>query len=162
MHSGSSTRSREDTRRRSRCKEAVFSSIQFELEGRHMLDLFAGSGQMGLKRCRAECTHCTLTDSSRAEGGINTSNAKKTKLNESCTIKCATEQLSFVRSRRKIRPCGILPSYAGETLPRYKGVVTYDVCDGAVILWRDETYGVGTSPCWRVTPCASRRDTAER
>ena len=32
-----------------RIKEAVFSSIQFEVEGRRVLDLFAGSGQMGLE-----------------------------------------------------------------------------------------------------------------
>ena len=30
-------------------KEAVFSMIQFEIEGRRVLDLFAGSGQMGLE-----------------------------------------------------------------------------------------------------------------
>ena len=32
-----------------RIKGAIFSSIQFELEGRVVLDLFAGSGQMGLE-----------------------------------------------------------------------------------------------------------------
>lgn len=30
-----------------RVKEAVFSVIQFQIEGRSFLDLFAGSGQMG-------------------------------------------------------------------------------------------------------------------
>ena len=30
-------------------KEAVFSSIQFELEGRDFVDVFAGSGQMGIE-----------------------------------------------------------------------------------------------------------------
>ena len=29
-------------------KEAVFSAIHFEVEGARMLDLFAGTGQMGL------------------------------------------------------------------------------------------------------------------
>ena len=32
-----------------RIKEAVFSSIQFDVEGRYVLDVFAGSGQMGLE-----------------------------------------------------------------------------------------------------------------
>ena len=32
-----------------RVKEALFSSIQFELEGRRVLDLFAGSGQLGIE-----------------------------------------------------------------------------------------------------------------
>ena len=30
-------------------KEALFSSIQFEIEGRRVLDLFAGSGQLGIE-----------------------------------------------------------------------------------------------------------------
>ncbi len=30
-------------------KEAVFSSIQFDIEGRRVLDLFAGSGQLGIE-----------------------------------------------------------------------------------------------------------------
>lgn len=32
-----------------RAKEAVFSSLQFGIRGRTVLDLFAGSGQMGLE-----------------------------------------------------------------------------------------------------------------
>lgn len=30
-------------------KEGIFSAIQFEVEGRRVLDLFAGSGQMGIE-----------------------------------------------------------------------------------------------------------------
>ena len=32
-----------------RVKEAVFNMLAFDLEGRRVLDLFAGSGQMGLE-----------------------------------------------------------------------------------------------------------------
>ena len=32
-----------------RVKEGIFSSIQFEIEGRRVLDLFAGSGQLGIE-----------------------------------------------------------------------------------------------------------------
>ena len=32
-----------------RIKEALFSSIQFDVENRRVLDLFAGSGQLGLE-----------------------------------------------------------------------------------------------------------------
>ena len=39
----------EDTRPTAeRVKEALCSALQFEIEGRAVLDLFAGSGQMGL------------------------------------------------------------------------------------------------------------------
>ena len=32
-----------------RVKEAIFSIIQFDLEGRRVLDLFAGTGQLGIE-----------------------------------------------------------------------------------------------------------------
>ena len=31
-----------------RVKEALFSALQFDIEGRRILDLFAGSGQLGI------------------------------------------------------------------------------------------------------------------
>ncbi len=34
-------------------KEALFSSIQFEIEGKRVLDLFAGCGRLVLRRCPA-------------------------------------------------------------------------------------------------------------
>ena len=30
-------------------KEALFSALQFDIEGRRVLDLFAGSGQLGIE-----------------------------------------------------------------------------------------------------------------
>ena len=32
-----------------RVKEGIFSSIQFEIEGRRVLDLFGGTGQLGIE-----------------------------------------------------------------------------------------------------------------
>ncbi len=48
-----------------RIKEAIFSSIQFDIEGRRVLDLFAGSGQMGLEALSRGAASCMFIDSSR-------------------------------------------------------------------------------------------------
>ena len=48
-----------------RIKGAIFSSIQFELENRRVLDLFAGSGQMGLEALSRGAESVTFIDSSR-------------------------------------------------------------------------------------------------
>lgn len=47
-------------------KEAVFSIIQFEVEGANVLDLFAGSGQMGVEALSRGAKFCVFVDSSRA------------------------------------------------------------------------------------------------
>lgn len=45
-----------------RVKEGIFSSIQFELEGRRILDLFGGTGQMGIEAISRGAAHCTFVD----------------------------------------------------------------------------------------------------
>ncbi len=48
-----------------RIKEAVFSSIQFDIENRAVLDLFAGSGQLGLEALSRGAARAMFVDSER-------------------------------------------------------------------------------------------------
>ena len=43
-------------------KESLFNIIQFELEGRRVLDLYAGTGQLGLEALSRGAEHCTFVD----------------------------------------------------------------------------------------------------
>ena len=61
-----------------RIKEAIFSSIQFDVEGRRVLDLFAGSGQMGLEALSRGASKATFIDLSREAMEIVKQNAKLT------------------------------------------------------------------------------------
>ena len=82
-----------------RAKMAIFSSLQFELEGRRALDLFAGSGQMGLEAVSRGAAHAVLVDQSKDAVAIIRKNAEKTRLAEDCTIVCA-DFSEFLRQRR--------------------------------------------------------------
>ena len=44
-------------------KEAIFSAIQFDIEGAVVLDLFAGSGQLGIEALSRGAKECTFVDS---------------------------------------------------------------------------------------------------
>ncbi len=46
-------------------KEALFSMIQFEIEGKKVLDLFAGSGQLGIEALSRGARYCTFLDAVR-------------------------------------------------------------------------------------------------
>ncbi len=61
-----------------RIKEAVFSSIQFDIEDRRVLDLFAGSGQLGLEAMSRGAASVSFVDSSREAMDIVKKNAVAT------------------------------------------------------------------------------------
>ncbi len=61
-----------------RIKEAIFSSIQFDVENRRVLDLFAGSGQMGLEALSRGAASVSFVDLSREAIDIVKRNAKAT------------------------------------------------------------------------------------
>lgn len=65
-------------------KEAVFSAIQFDIEGCRVLDLFAGSGQMGLEAISRGADSCMFIDASREAMEIVKQNATKTKFFDRC------------------------------------------------------------------------------
>ena len=48
-------------------KESLFNIIQFELEGRRVLDLFAGTGQLGLEALSRGAERCTFVDQRRED-----------------------------------------------------------------------------------------------
>lgn len=59
-------------------KEGIFSAIQFDLAGKSFLDLFAGSGQMGLEAISRGAASATFVDCSDDSLKIVRKNVEKT------------------------------------------------------------------------------------
>lgn len=103
-----------------RVKEAVFSMIQFDIEGRAVLDLFAGSGQLALEALSRGAARATMIDQSRDAVNIIIENAKKTHLFDKCRIS-ASDYTSFIRGaagREKYDIIFLDPPYNEELLPK--------------------------------------------
>lgn len=69
-----------------RTKEAIFNMIQFDIEGRRVLDLFGGSGQLALEALSRGAVSATIVDSNPDAVKIIKENAKKTHLFEKCVV----------------------------------------------------------------------------
>ena len=70
-------------------KGAVFSSVQFEIEGRDFIDVFAGSGQMGIEALSRGARSAVFLDSSKKAIAVIERNLKVTNLQQFATVICA-------------------------------------------------------------------------
>ena len=88
---GESTRPTSD-----RIKGAMFSAIQFDLDGRRVLDLFAGTGQLGLEALSRGAESCTFVEMDRDVMEIIKKNAKSTGFFEVCRY-AVSDWRNFIR-----------------------------------------------------------------
>ena len=102
-----------------RAKEAVFSMLQFEMESRNVLDLFAGSGQLGLETLSRGAAHAVLVDRDKTAAEIIKKNTVKTRLAPDCEVYCAdyTEFLRGCRGKRHFDLVFLDPPYAAHLIP---------------------------------------------
>jgi 16S rRNA (guanine(966)-N(2))-methyltransferase RsmD len=76
-------------------KEAIFSAIQFDIQGRKFLDLFAGSGQMGIEALSRGAESAVFLDSSRKAVDIVRKNLNNTGFYDRAKV-LHTDSLSFL------------------------------------------------------------------
>ena len=81
-------------------KESLFNIIQFELEGRRVLDLFAGTGQLGLEALSRGAEHCTFVDQRRESVALVRENVKLCGFTE-CSRVAQEDALSFLACCRE-------------------------------------------------------------
>lgn len=67
-------------------KEALFSMIQFELEDKKVLDLFAGSGQLGIEALSRGARHCTFVENDRQAIRVVQNNIAHCRLENSASV----------------------------------------------------------------------------
>lgn len=100
-----------------RIKESIFNIIQFDIEGRDVLDLFAGSGQMGIECISRGARSCTFVERDRAALEIIRQNISNVGMsNESIIV---PGDFSVALEKMSAKKFGLIlldPPYDGDTL----------------------------------------------
>ena len=109
-------------------KESLFNIIQFEIEGRRVLDLFGGTGQLGVEALSRGAERCTFVDQRREAVSLIRENLKLCGLSERSRV-VQGEALSFLAScGEKFDVILLDPPYEGELLSRaIEAITRFDI-----------------------------------
>ena len=99
-------------------KESIFNIVQFDVEGRKVLDLFAGTGQLGIEALSRGAEKCAFVDQSRAAAKVVAENLETTGFSNAARLVQA-DALSFLSSCRERFGLAFLdPPYDTELLEK--------------------------------------------
>ena len=101
-----------------RIKEAVFSVVQFDIEGRRMLDLFTGSGQMAIEALSRGAAQAVMVDISRDSLRVAEENLHSTGLREKARLIRAEGEAYIASSRERFDIAFLDPPYRKGILQR--------------------------------------------
>lgn len=119
-------------------KESLFSAIQFDIEGRRVLDLFAGSGQLGIEALSRGASGCVFVDKNTEAVKIIRRNLQNTGLSSAAQV-LGTDALSYLtRPGDRFDLVFLDPPYAAELLLPALNKVAPLVNDGGIIVCETE------------------------
>ena len=99
-----------------KAKEGIFSSIQFDIEGRKILDLFAGSGQLGIEALSRGSKSAVFVDISDVSLKAVRENLTKTGLNAFAEVIKADYSSYLLTSSKKFDIAFLDPPYNSGVL----------------------------------------------
>ena len=130
-----------------RVKEAMFSIVQFDLPGARVLDLYAGSGQLGIEALSRGAARCVFLDENREAVNIVMRNCKTCGVFDRSRVNVG-EAARYLSACREILPAVdkctapggtvLCESETGLVLPAQVGGLTLQkqYKYGKVLLWK--------------------------
>lgn len=105
-------------------KESLFNIIQFDLPGRRVLDLFGGTGQLGIEALSRGAASCTFVDQRRDAVKLIRENLAECRLSEQGRV-IQGDSLAFLSScREKFDVLFLDPPYHTDLMDRALELVT--------------------------------------
>lgn len=127
-------------------KEAVFNIVQFDVEGRRVLDLFAGTGQLGIEALSRGAAGAVFVDCSPAAVGIVRKNLELTGLAGAAQVVQRDWRAFLGGCREKFDLIFLDPPYHGELLENaLEAIAAFDILSEHGII-------IGESPREKTLP----------
>ncbi|MBR6044680.1 MAG: 16S rRNA (guanine(966)-N(2))-methyltransferase RsmD [Ruminococcus sp.] len=119
-------------------KEAIFSIIQFEVPGAQVLDLFAGSGQLGIEALSRGASGCTFVDKNKASVDTVRENLAHCKLLGNARID-NTDSLNFLKLTGSKYDIAILdPPYRQGLIEKAMNLIGRVMNEGGTVVCEHE------------------------
>lgn len=120
-------------------KEALFSAIQFDIEGRRVLDLFAGSGQLGIEALSRGAASAVFVDNRQEAVMAIRENLAKTKLSTLAEKIAHSDYKAFLNAEKAGGRYGVIfidPPYGrGYVEKALAAISAFDLCaEGGIII----------------------------
>ena len=125
-----------------RVKEAMFSIIQFEVPGARVLDLFGGSGQLGIEALSRGAKSAVFVDATENACKLIRENLKRTKLEQEGRV-VRSDYLDYLKRCRETYDIILLdPPYAEVFLENaLKYIVEIDILQSGGIIVAERPLG---------------------
>lgn len=114
-------------------KEALFSSIQFEIEGKRVLDLFAGCGQLGIEALSRGAVFCTFVENNRQAYNITQQNIISCKMEDMSSL-VFSDAVSFLKRKGTFDIAFLDPPYNRGLIDECLSLLSEHMSDDGVII----------------------------
>ena len=109
-------------------KEGLFSVIQFDIEGRRVLDLFAGTGQLGIEALSRGAASAVFVEKRPDALRLIRENLQVCDLAENARVH-AGDALAYLQSGEKFDLIFLDPPYASDLLEQaLERIMAFDIC----------------------------------
>lgn len=125
-----------------RVKEALFSIIQFDIPGVHVLDLFGGTGQLGIEALSRGAASAVFVDQSEQACALIRENLKRTRLTDNAQVIRADYMAYLEHCRDRFDIIFLDPPYAEVFLENaIKKIVEIDILQTRGIILAERPLG---------------------
>ena len=109
-------------------KESLFSIIQFDIEGRRVLDLFAGTGQLGIEALSRGAAEAVFVDRRPDAVRLVQENLALCGFTDRARVKSG-DALAYLKSGEKFDLIFLDPPYAADLLEQaLTAIASFDIC----------------------------------